>query len=948
MRRLIPNSVNRVNKVHFIPIFVLALVLSVSSESQAFSSIALSRDTLVRKPDSSVSKNNYLNDKVPVLYGEQSKGKLIQSVGVVNGATLEKLPVAILQNSFAGQLAGLYASQSSGLPGSDASTLTLRGHTPLILIDGVPRDISSINPEQVESVTILKDALSTAMLGIRGMNGAILITTRKKAEHAGTQFSFTAQAGLQTPIKLPKTLSSYNYAKLYNEALVNDGQLPIYTQADLDAYQNGTDPLGHPNINWYNTILKKNTDFNRYTLNAAGDYSSIKYFVSLDKLAQDGLLKENEANAYKTNSNYNRYTIRTNLDIKLDKNTSASLNILGSVEDFREPGNGSTYGTGIPDIFGSLVSTPNNAYPVLNPDGSFAGNLNYRNNIYAQSTGSGYRQNNERNAFIDLGLKRNLDNLVSGLWAKASMSFNTFLSQYLNRQKQSEIYGYSKDPLTGDDIYNVLVEKTAQANGDAVGPRQQQTYAELSLGYDHNWKRHGISFLLLGSRDSYQYGAQLDEFYQNIASRLSYSFNDRYLVEFAGSYSGNNRYKPGQQYGFFPSVGIAWNVHNENFFKNNFDFINRFKIRASFGTVGNSNPGYYTYIQNYVTNPGYMFSTGAAAVPGIANGPLANPYRTWEKSDKFNIGADIAFSKNRASINLDYFKNREYDLLQVPGHNSALLGTDFPEQNIGINQYHGIELNAGWKDRIGKVNYYVSGNLSTIDSKVIFGDEVTYDYPWQQHTGTRVDQQFGYIAEGFYDASNVPVVTQGYQPIPGDIRYKDLNQDGLINSLDQTAIGSKGPLTFYGASLGFQFKGFDFSALFQGVVNRDILTTGRSVWAFQNDGKGQAFEHNLNRWTPETATTATYPRLSIGTNSWNERTSTFWLKSGDYMRLKNMELGYTFTQGFLTRVKMQSLRLFVNGVNLFTISDFKNNDPESFNGGYPIQRVINGGISVKF
>lgn len=879
-------------------------------------------------------------EKYPVLYGEQSRDNLIQSLSYLNGKELERLPTPILSSAFSGQLAGLYTAQTSGAPRFDGADVNLRGRNPLLLIDGIPRSILSLNPEQVESVTVLKDALSTAMLGMRGMNGAILITTRKSSQTKQPQLSLTAQTGVQSPLGLRKGLSSYDYATLYNEALINDGRQSLYTQADLDAYKNGTDPFGHPDVDWYNLLLKKTAPYSRYTFTASASYNAVSYFVSLDYLNQQGLFRESPNNTYATNATNKRYTFRSNINIKINDKVSAFLNILGSIQDAAQPG--STTGT----IFTNLLNTPNNAYPALNFNGTYGGNQSYGNNLLAQLQGTGYLKNNLQNGFVDIGLKRDLSSLLPGLWGKAMLSYNPSYEQQINRTKQFGTFQY---PTTGDTAnYQRFGLATEQTNTSSVIARSQQTYSEASLGYNHQKDRHRVDALLLLNYDSYQTANQLSETYKGIAARASYHYNNKYGVEMAAAYNGNNSFVKGSQYGFFPAAGISWNLQNETFFKEHIHFLNLFKLRATYGKVGSANPGYYVFQQNYVGATGYVFGTTATSRAGIQQGDLANGTRTWEKAAKLNIGADLGFSRNRGWLSVDYYRNRQYDLLQQRGSNTALLGQSYPDENIGINKYYGVEMSSGWKDKIRSLSYYITGNFSTRSGRIIYSDEVAQPYTWLQRTSGPINQMRGLVANGFFTTNLTGPTTEGYKPVPGDIKYKDLNGDGVINHLDETVIGNKAPLLFFGASLGVQFKGFDATLLLQGVENRDILLTGNDQWEFQNGGKGQVYVQHLTRWTPQTAATATYPRLTIGTNINNHRTSSFWVRSGDFIRLKNAEIGYSVTNKLLSRIKLQSLRLFFNGLNLYTISSFKESDPETYDGGYPLQRVLNGGITIKF
>lgn len=902
------------------------------------------QDTLLKEKD---LIPNQLNDKLPVLYQIQSKDRIIQSVSYLNGAELEKIPTPFLSSSISGQLAGLYTSQKLGTPSADGADLNLRGRMPLILIDGIPRNILSINPEQVKSVTVLKDALSTAMLGMRGMDGAILITTRKGAESKKQQLSFTSQTGIQSPLGLRKTLSSYDYAILFNEAQANtrlqqklNPTPPTYTQIQLDSYINNADPFKYPNTNWYNTVLKDNAAYSRYTFNAAGNSNAINYFFSVDYLNQDGLFRENSANTYSTNINNKRYIFRTNVEIKLDEKLTAFLNILGNLQDVNQPGN--TANT----IFNDILTTPNNAYPALNFNATYGGSGTYQDNILAQSQGSGYLKNSTRSGLVDISLQRNMDGLLKGLRAKTLLSYNPLYEQQLTRNKNFEVFKYNSTSDTTS--YSKFGTKTIQANNSAVVDRSQQTYGELSLAYDHINNKHAFNSLLLANYDSYQNKNLLSEIYQGISGRFAYNYDNRYGFEIAAAYNGNNRFIQGRQFGFFPAAGVSWQVENEKQFSDHIHFINQFKLRATYGLVGNANPGYYVFQQKYIGAPPYILGTSATTKVGFAEGDLPNANRTWEKARKLNIGTDIAFAKQRGWISFDYYSNRQYDLLQQRGHNTTILGQIYPDENIGINKYSGIELTSGWADKRAGINYYISGNFSTRLSRIIDIDEVSQPYSYLQQTGGTVNQIRGYIADGFFTNPAIGPSTLGYTPIAGDIKYKDLNNDGIIDQFDMTSIGNTKPLLFYGVSLGFQYKSFDLGLILQGVSNRDILLTGDYEWEFQNGGNGQAFEQHLNRWTSETPSTATYPRLTVGTNSNNHTISSFWIRSGDFIRLKNAEFGYNYTNKFLTKIMVQSIRFFVNGLNLYTLSDYKESDPESYTGGYPLERVINGGINIKF
>ncbi len=399
-----------------------------------------------------------------------------------------------------------------------------------------------------------------------------------------------------------------------------------------------------------------------------------------------------------------------------------------------------------------------------------------------------------------------------------------------------------------------------------------------------------------------------------------------------------------------PAIGLGWNLSKEDFLKDKLSWLNDLKLRASYGKTGNFNAGYYAYNQYYNTGSGYTFGASGTGggVTGIEQGTLANPDLSYEKANKLNIGLDASVLSNKLSVSAEYYNNKYYDLLQIIGHNTAITGADYAQQNIGIQRFSGEEFSLNYKDHAGAFNYFISPNFSVLKTKSLYQDEPTRQYAYQQRTGLPVGQTFGYIASGLYQS--VTEINNSAKPaslvlVPGDIRYVDQNGDNVIDENDQVAIGSTKPWVYYGLNLGGNYKGFDFSALLQGVENSNFYLSNE--WAFLGT-RGQAFESNLNRWTPQTAATATYPRLSIGTNANNQMTSSYWYRSGDYMRLKSVELGYTLPISVIKRVKLAGARIFINGTNLLTFTGLKDMDPEGSTSVYPIQKMFIAGVNVKF
>ncbi|HVI45268.1 MAG TPA: SusC/RagA family TonB-linked outer membrane protein [Chitinophaga sp.] len=877
-----------------------------------------------------------------LLYGQQPVAKTLQSVAQIGTSDLVKSPVATISNALTGRLPGLYSIQGNGLPGQDGVNMYLRGVAPVIIVDGVVRPVLSIAPEEVASVTVLKDALATAMLGQRASNGAVLITTRK-GDRGTHRISFTAQTGIQKLASLPKPLGAYDYARLYNEALANDGKAPVYTPTDLDLYKSGKDPYGHPDVRWYDEILRKQSTFSRYNLNASGGGELARYFVSLDYLNQQGPFNTASFNTYNTNSDYKRYIIRSNIDVNVSPRLNVSLNLSGRIQNTNDPG-GYTM-----NLYTGMLMTPSNAYPKLNPNGSLGGNQDFQSNLYGQSVKSGYRPGYSRDVMADVAIKRQLDDVVKGLYIKGLVSFNTSYTESTNRSKSFAVYKMNIGPA-GDTTYQQFGTDGDQANSVGVTEQAKNFYTEVSLGFDRKTGNNNISALVMANRQNMVYGSELPMNFTNLSAHVSYDYKGKYLLEAAASYSGLNRYVPGKRNGFFPSIGIGWNMTDEPFVRSALPWITLLKLRATYGAGGNARAGYFVYNQYYGDSDGYYLGSAATFFYTTTERVLANPGITWEKSRKFNIGLDAAMLADKLGFSIEYYNNRYSDLIQQRGRNSTIIGNTYPDENIGINRYTGVDLQLRYNGRVRQFNWFASANVSFNKGTVIYQDEVYRKYPWMQRTGQNTDQVFGYVAEGLFQSKEEiagHATIDGYTPVPGDIKYKDLNGDGVINQFDQQALAPNKPLLFYGLNFGFNWRGFDFSALLQGVQNRRFYLTGPIEWEFQNNGKGQAFEHHLDRWTPATAATATYPRLSIGTNPNNHVISSFWIQNGDYFRLKNVELGYSLPSSLVKRAHINGVRVFVNGMNLLTSKRAERTDPETVGGVFPLQKVYNAGINIK-
>lgn len=927
-------------------------------------------------------------DRVDVLYGNTSKENELGAISTIYTNQLTTTPASLYVYALPGQMAGLYTQQNAGFTSVNNSNPLAQGifSSPIIvtghgnvptdntemglnirgqlgyttIIDGVQESITSINPESIESISVLKDALSTVLLGINSSKPVLLITT-KKAEVGAPRISFTTQAALQQSLGMPNDqLTAYQWAYLYNEALQNDGLNPAYNTADLNAYKNHTDPYGHPDVNWKKLLLNTYSPMQSDRLNVNGGTESARYVISLDYFDQGGIFKEAPSVSYSTNNNLSRYQLNSNVDITVNKNLSVALQLYGRAEQETEPG------TGYNNILTNIFETPNNAYPVYNPDGSFGGSTlgsPYTNNLLSQAQYSGYTLTKIRDVMANLDLNYKLDGVTKGLSFRAKANTAVESQVEINRSFQNNTFAYTRSSDTTYG-YSSVGTSTVNLNSFSSTLSARYSFEQASLAYDRQFGKHHVAAQAFWDSNSLSLSYDLAAVTTDRSFKGSYNYDEKYFAEGAVNYSGYNRYPPGHQNGWFWAGGLGWQMAKEDFMQD-LKWVDKWKWRVTYGQTGNANVGYYNYVQTYASSNGYPIGINRANGNGYAEvTPLANPYETWEQAHKLDIGTDISLFKDKLQITADYYHDLYYGLMETPGNSIALLGAAYPAENIGKNLYHGEELTITYQNHINNFNYFITGNGTISASKVVYNDEEPPKYPWNARTGLPVGTTFGYKAIGFYstqDIANGAAHIAGYTPQPGDIKYADLNKDGVIDQYDQAAIGNLKPLVYYGTTLGFNYKGFEFSMMIQGVFNRNITVGGNEFNGLEGVNSflglvptppyGQAYGNILNRWTPENAATATYPRLSLDNKNNVETFSSFTVKNGNYVRLKNAEIGYTLPNAFAKRLRLSGIKVFVDGENLYTISGyqgFDGMDPEVYSiGAYPIQRVVNLGLSVK-
>lgn len=940
---------------------------------------------------------NYIKDPgtIDVLYGTRDKNSFLGSAATIHTNQMNTTLSSNIIASFAGRLPGLYTVQNRGMRSNMiANNYELDifvGHRPIfniggygdnseydlnsrnagivVLVDGVQREFYSLDPEDIESVSIQKDALSTLGLGMRSSRSVLLITT-KKPVNKGFQISLTGKFGIQKPLKQLTPLSSEKYAYLLNEALQNDGKPAMYTLQDYQTFRDHSSPYTHPDVDWYDEALKDHSTIQSYNLNASGGGKIAQYYVGLSYLDEKGLFPSSESDNYETNARYQRYLITSRVNVNVTNEFKIGVSLLGRIEDGNQPGAMTS------NILTNIFETPNNAYPIYNKDGSYGGNISFNNsssnsnnwsNIMAQTTNSGYIKDNRRDGMASIRLDYDFGRFLKGLSARAQANITTQSVSAIARSKSGLVYEY----LPNSDSYQYYGTLKTQENSFKSVGNYQQMYGQIGLNYITTIGVHTIGADFFGDIQEEVLNYDLPKRPANLNLKATYNYDSKYFAEAAVSRSYFNRYKPGKRWGTFYAVGLGWEISKENILKD-IDWISQFKIRGVFGKTGNGidNSGYYIWRQAYEDNGGYTLGYSRSSGGGVreVDDNLINENISWEKAHKLNIGTDISLFNNRLQITADYYNDKYYDLLQTRGKSIELIGLKYPNENIGKNRYQGFEFSVTYQDNIADFNYFITANISRQKSKVLFMDEQYVKEDYQRKTGHPAGVWMGYVADGFFQSQeeiDKSAVLSGYDIQPGDIKYKDMNNDGVIDQYDQTIIGNDKPLTYFGINLGFEYKGFEVSALVQGAYNRDIYLPDAGAayvlpFMSKNQHYGQAYDIALNRWTPETAETATFPRLSagigtgMGLNSYNTSPglvyNSFWVKSGNYIRLKNVSIAYTLPDSF-SRSYLGGLRIkiFVNGQNLLTKSAYNDLDPEvlSFTN-YPNLRGFNTGFNIKF
>ena len=942
------------------------------------------------QPDTEV-----LDEVVVVGYGSQKKESVVGAISTLDIKKL-KVPGASISNVLAGQLSGVVAMTRSGEPGKNsAADFYIRGvssfkgtSTPLVLVDGIERDLDLVDTDDIASFSILKDASASAVYGVRGANGVILITT-KKGEEGKPAINVRTEFGFTSPTKRPKMLDSARWAELYNEA----SSTKYYSDEVMQKYREHSDPDLYPNVDWFDALFDDMAENQRVNLSITGGGDIVKYYVSGSFYNESSIYK-NAGNIYGYDSsiNYNKFNFRANIDLNLTKSTVLNVNLANIYEKSFGPG----FGDNDNDIWGYTFNASPNAFPIEYSDGKLSGpSTDSGFNPWNMLVHSGYREQFWNSAQALVGVTQDIGKLwkpLEGLTANLKFSWDAWNTTLQRRSKTPTFYHARGRDDQGNLIYDDNngdgewdpVHTGSGSLGFAIGRSGTMTrYLEGSLNYNRLFaEKHRVGALLLYNQKIHtntQAGsgdAALPYKNQGLAGRVTYAFRDTYFAEVNVGYNGSENFARGHRFGFFPAAAIGWMVSNEKWFEPITKTVDMLKLKASYGKVGNDDIGgqrRWVYESSIATGGSWQYGQSAdQGGSGIRIGEVENLNASWEEALKLNVGIEFSLF-NKVKVQADYFREERTGIFLQRAGLPAIVGiSTIPYVNIGETLNQGFDSNIEYSQKIGNVYVTARGNFTYNRNKLKNNDEPDWEYKYQNRIGKPFGsggsmQPFGLVALGLFksqeEIDNSPVQSFGEYRV-GDIKYQDINGDGVINSQDQIAIGYTNlPEIMYGFGATAQWKNWDFNVFFQGAARTSFFLSGSSVKSLFSSGnlERSAVNENIynNVWmstnTPEQNANVLYPRLSNGSGgagaSNNTQTSTWWQRNGSFIRLKNMEIGYTLPKSLTSKTFIKSFRFYLSGSNLLTFAPFNMWDPEKGGGegsGYPLNRVITIGFNANF
>lgn len=926
-----------------------------------------------------------LEEVVVVGYGAQKKESVVGAISQVSNKELLQSPAANVSQAISGKIAGVITSQTSGAPGSDDTQIYIRGRAtfagdaqPLVLVDGVEREFSQIAPDDIETISVLKDASATAVYGVRGANGVMLITTKRGKEQK-PEVSLTANWQIQSPTRTDTYLDSYQSVMLLEEALANDGLPSQYSASDIEMFRRsvageltGVDAMLYPNVDWYDEVLNSTAPAQRYNVSVRGGTKRMRYYASAELYDQQGLVKDLSNDAYGNSSSpsFRRYAFRANMDFFLIKDLTVSVNFGTRFEERGGPN--SNESSGYSEIFYEMNHTPGWLFPVSaqvqngeKTETIYGGTSQYQNNIVGRLAEAGfYRATNtinETNFIADY----KMDWLTPGLSVKGMLSFD--YDSY-NRKLYSK--SFATYQLTDTSNPSELKSwNRFNSDGELAGSQSHaadyKLYMEAQVNYARTFGKHDVTGMVLYNQNDHRVNDELARRYQGLVGRATYAYDDRYLAEVNFGYNGSENFMKGRRFGFFPAFSVGWRVSNESFMEKYSNWLNNLKIRASYGQVGNDIYSVNGVVQRFLYEEawnqiGNDYTFGTSGQTGIYEAQYPNYRVTWERAHKYNLGIEFGLFNGLLNGNVDVFYEKRNDILTTYQTRPEWVGVNMAAGNLGKTTNKGYEIELKHHNTIGKdFDYTVGFTFSHAKNEITSKDEPALMTEYRKEEGHPIGQYYGLVCDGFVtqadiDGGQLPTSTFGDVKV-GDLKYRDMNNDGFIDERDETFIGySDVPENMFALTLGANYKGWGFSIMFQGVNKVSRYYDAEAMYAFVNGGKVK--EHHLQRWDPAQSeeynlANAKYPLLHYDSyGDHNQRQNSFFLKNGAFVRLKNIELSYTLPKEWIKVVGMSNCRLYVNANNLVTWDHLDGlTDPES-NGSnrYPIMKTVNFGVNINF
>ena len=908
---------------------------------------------------------DYSSEKVNYGFGlQQTNAAYTGALSTVYAENIDKSSAFSIGNSLYGNVLGLTTMQSTGVVWEQMPSMYIRGlktlngnNGILLVVDGLERDnnwqaLKYITPEEVESVSVLRDAAALALYGYRGVNGVVNIVT-KRGKYDTREINFSYDHAFNYMTRKPELADAYTYASALNEALTNDGKQVRYSQNELNAFKNGTSPYLYPNVNWWEEVFRDRGASDIATLSFRGGSTKMRYYTMMNLQNNRGFIKNFDTNAdYSTQEKYSKANFRTNLDIDLSPKTKMQANIMGILNEFSRPGMGSD------NLISKLYQLPSAAFPIRTESGLWGGNTTWGENWnpVALTEGRAYSKGHTRGLYADMSLRQDLSSLTKGLGASVRIGYDNLASYWENHTKGYK-YGMASVasrenglPIAGEEITG---GKDTEMSGDSKLDWQYRAFNfQMNVDWQRQFGVHSLYSMLLYT---YKYdnakGINNTFYRQNAGWYTHYGFKNRYFADFTLMASASNLLAPDHRWNVSPTVGLAWLISNEKFMQsqNVVDFL---KLRASFGMLNTDNiPGNGYWNETVGGGNGYPINNNFGGDGGWHEGRLASVNGTTEKAYKYNAGVDATLFKG-LTLTVDGFYERRSDIwVSSDGQNSAVLGASGSYVNAGIVDSWGTEIGANYYKKMGNVELNLGGTFTYNRSKIIEMLEEPAAYDYTRSTGNPVGQIFGLQAIGYFvDQADIDnSLPQQFGPVKaGDIKYKDMNGDKVINSDDRVAMGynSTCPEIYYSFSLGLEWKGLGFSAQFQGVGNYTAILSGTYYHPLVDNTTISNYVYR-NRWTPETPN-ARFPRLTTETVDNNLQTSSLWLADRSFLKLRNCEVYYKLPSSWLNRFWVKNAKVYVRGVDLLCFDSIDQLDPEAMNSSYPATRSIHVGLSVGF